>query len=431
MRIPQNSVLKIAVIGAGAAGLTAAYLLQRKHEVTLFERNGYLGGHTNTLLIPDGPDAGTSVDTGFIVYNDRNYPNLIRLFSHLGISGQPSDMSFGFYSEEKDFMYNSYVPGGLFAQKKNLFRPAFYAMVRDILRFNKKASADLLEDRLQGLSLGEYLEKGKYSASFRDCYILPMGAAIWSTPADSMLRFPACTFLRFFHNHGLLSLKGRPHWMTVPGGSHSYIKAMTKRSRWTARLNVKISCVRRSPDGISIHETDGRRSDFDYVVIAAHADEALKLLEKVSSAENELLGAWSYTENRTLLHTEGRWMPPLKKAWASWNYIEEKRRGSGPPFVSLTYHMNRLQRLKASQDYFVTLNTSHEISPAKIVKEIVYTHPLYTEQSLRTQERLPSLNGRDRTFYCGSYFGYGFHEDAVKSAFEAAKHFGMKRLDEL
>lgn len=416
--------LKIAVLGAGAAGLTAAYLLSEKHQVTIFEKNDYPGGHTNTVVIPEGPDAGTPVDTGFIVFNDRNYPHFIKLLARLGLKGQPSDMSFSFSSERHRLTYSSYVPAGLLAQKRNLLRPAFIFMVRDILRFNRESTRDLHSGALGAQTLGAYLEKGRYSKPFMDFYLMPMGAAIWSTPTAEMCDFPAESFLRFFDNHGLLALKGRPNWMTVPGGSQAYVKAIFAEFRGSLSLKSEVGAVYRRPDRVTVALKNGREEDFDCVVIGAHANEALRMLGDPSAEEQQLLGAWTYTRNRTVLHTDESAMPWTKKSWASWNYILENSPAAVSP-VSLTYDMNRLQNLKTVKNYFVTLNRHQPLDPQSVIKQIDYTHPSYTWDSLRTQEKLPSLNGVRRTFFCGSYFGYGFHEDAVKSALAVTSFFGQ------
>lgn len=421
--IPEKS--RVAVIGAGVAGLTAAYLLQQRHEVTLYEKNGYFGGHTNTIAIPDGPDAGLAVDTGFIVFNDRNYPTFRRLLGSLDLDGQPSDMSFGFSSEENRLEYSSYVPRGLLAQPWNLLRPSFLRMIRDILRFNRQATEDLTLNRLGSKTMGAYLEEGKYCSAFRDCYLIPMGAAIWSTPLEQMLDFPASTFARFFFNHGLLALKGRPCWMTVPGGSWTYVKAITACFRGRLESGAAIAAVKRSRDGVSVRLQNGREECFDYAVIGAHADEALRLLEDPSPEEKRYLGAWTYTRNHTVLHTDASVMPSASAAWASWNYRVERPHDPKSP-VTLSYHMNRLQSLRSQKQYFVTLNRARPFAPGSVIREIEYMHPMYTPASLHSQEFLPSLNGPLRTYYCGSYFGYGFHEDAVKSAVAAVKPFGVE-----
>jgi len=412
---------KVAIIGAGAAGLTAAYLLNSRYDITLFEKNDYLGGHTHTAVIPDGPDAGTPIDTGFIVFNDRNYPTLLRLFERLGIKGQLSDMSFGVNVPSIDFQYSSYVPRGLFAQKKNFFRPVFWQMIRGILRFNKEAVRDLMSGRVRQQTLGEYLVKRNYSEPFRKYYLIPMGAAIWSTPCGQMLDFPAENFMRFFYNHGLLSLKGRPHWMTVPGGSQSYVKVIRRELEGKYRVSLPALQIKRDENSVTVM-TSQVAEKFDYAVVAVHADEACRLLSDPDSEETRLLGPWTYSKNRAVLHCDESVMPSCPEAWASWNYHRSSEATDAS--VSLTYHMNRLQALKTQKQYFVSLNLEKPPAPEKIIRETDYWHPVYTPASLKAQKDLPSLNGRRRTYYCGSYFGYGFHEDAVKSGVQAASLLG-------
>ncbi len=419
----QQTNLNVAVVGSGVAGLTTAHLLAQKHRVTLYEKNDYLGGHTNTVTLTRGPDAGTSIDTGFIVYNDRNYPTFIRLLQSLGIQGQASDMSFSFSSREHDFEYSSYVPAGLFAQKKNLFNSVFYSMIFDILRFNRQAVRDLLEHKLDGLTLGAYLDKLTLGEPFMNFYLIPMGAAIWSTPSREIFFFPAKSFLQFFYNHGLLALKGRPAWLTIPGGAHTYVREIRSRFRGEVLINASIRSIRRTPEEVLIEANEERRS-YDYVILAAHADESLRLLTDPAADEKKLLGAWEYIPNIATLHTDKSVMPKNPRAWASWNSTLEMPLYPEAP-VSLTYHMNRLQSLNTVNPYFVTLNR-HQAIPAEHVHKVIhYTHPKYTPQSLATQSALTGLNGINRTFFCGSYFGYGFHEDAVKSAAAVAEMFGI------
>jgi len=422
--LQAQSNLKIAIVGTGVAGLTAAHLLAKKHRITLYEKNDYLGGHTNTITLNRGPDAGTPIDTGFIVYNDRNYPTFIRLLQSLGIQGQASDMSFGFSSREHDFEYSSYVPNGLLAQRKNLLNPIFYSMVLDILRFNRRAVSDLLEHKLEGLTLGAYLDQLKMGEPFMNFYLIPMGAAIWSTPLREMFLFPAKSFLRFFYNHGLLALKGRPEWRTIPGGAQTYVREIRSRFKGEILLNTSITAIRRTPEEVQVEEVSTGRRNFDFVVLAAHADESLRLLSDPNEDEKRLLGAWEYISNTAVLHTDKAAMPKNKRAWASWNYMFETPLQPDVP-VSLTYHMNRLQSLKTEQQYFVSLNRHQAVPTEHVHKVIHYTHPKYTPQSLATQAALTGLNGLSRTFFCGSYFGYGFHEDAVKSAVDIAEMFGI------
>lgn len=413
----------IAIIGSGAAGLTSAYLLSKKYEISLYEKNHYLGGHTHTVLIPEGPDRGMPVDTGFIVYNQENYPSLLKLFARLGIEGAPTDMSFSYSNQETGLEYSSYVPRGLLAQPFNLFRPSFIRMIADILKFNKRAVIDLKQGSLSHLTLGEYLDQLALSRDFKEQYLLPMGAAIWSTPQQQMLLFPAEVLVQFLCNHGLLALEGRPKWLYVPGGSHSYIKKIQQHLQDEILLSRAVVSVERKKNHVLVRDESGETRRFDYVVLASHADESLQLLKDPTPRESELLGAWQYNSNRVTLHTDLSAMPRNKKAWASWNYIREA--GSDESAVSVTYHMNHLQKLKSTTQYFVSLNRSQRIPDDKLIREIHYTHPCYTFAAIQSQTHLPKLNGEFRTFFCGSYFGYGFHEDAVKSASAVASSLGV------
>jgi predicted NAD/FAD-binding protein len=410
---------KIAVIGSGAAGLTAAHLLQRKNEVTILEKNARLGGHTNTFVIPDGPDAGTPVDTGFIVMNHRNYPLLTRLFRQLGVELRNSDMSFGYHDAPSGLQYCGSGLDGLFAQRANLVKPSFIRMVRDTLRFFRTAQEDLQKKALIEESLGDYLRKNGFRQDFIDHHIIPMGSAIWSTPCEEMMEFPALSFIRFFNNHGLLSVKNRPQWKTVVGGSCDYIKRM--EDTWTqvdVRLNAGIAGIKRDAEGVEITFGDGEPERFDQVVIATHADQALRLLRDPGEEEKKLLGCWNYSRSRTLLHTDDSVMPPLRKVWSSWNFtrLDGNR-------TCLTYDMNRLQGLSTQNRYLVSLNLPQD--PNGIISEIIYEHPMFTRDALALRPRLKQLNGRNRTWFAGSYFGNGFHEDAVRSGVEVAEALGI------
>jgi predicted NAD/FAD-binding protein len=423
METETSNPLKIAVIGAGVAGLTAAYLLHRRHDVTLFERNDYVGGHTHTIVLDSGPDAGTPVDTGFIVMNHRNYPLLTRLFAELKIELRDSEMSFGYYNEASGLQYCGSSLNGLFAQRRNLFRPAFHQMIADILRFYRRAEADLAANGFRGRTLGQYLADGGFGRMFREDHILPMGAAIWSTPCGRMLDFPAESFVRFFHNHGLLSVNDRPQWRTVAGGSHRYVQALLKTFARPVRLNCPVTEIRRA-DGQIIVATAAGAERFDRAVVAAHADEALAMLADANEMERRLLGAWVYENNRTVLHRDASVMPPNRRAWSSWNYVREQAAPDGGK-VSLTYHMNRLQGLRTTNPLFVTLNRARPYPAGTIIRELEYTHPSYAAAALASQRELHALNGARGTYFCGSYFGYGFHEDAVRSAVQVAQHFGI------
>lgn len=414
--------LRIAVIGAGVAGITAAYLLGKRYRVTLYEKNRRIGGHTNTVVIDAGPDAGTPVDTGFIVCNDRTYPGLHKLFEEWGVSVQKSNMSFSYYSETSGLQYAGTGPNGLFAQRSNLARPAFWRFLADIPRFGANGLRDLASGAADGLTLDQYLGKRGYSSRLIHDYIIPMGAAIWSSPPATMRAYPAEAFLRFFKNHGLLKIRDMPQWQSVRGGSHSYLKAF--RRAFTGRIvtNADITAVQRTPDSAIIRRHDREDERFDYAIIATHADEALALLAEPGERERSLLGMWRYQNNRTVLHTDTNLLPPNRRAWASWNYRRERGQGESHP-LSVTYHMNRLQRLNTSLQYCVTLNTSHTIDPARIIASFDYTHPLYTFESIESREKLKELNKTGRIRFCGSYFGNGFHEDAVQSAMAVVRPF--------
>ena len=418
-----DQTLRIAVVGTGIAGLSAAHILNRGHDVTLFEKNDYAGGHTHTIVLPDGPDRDTPVDTGFIVMNHRNYPLLTRLFEQLGVTLRDSDMSFGYHDERSGLQYCGTDLNTMFAQRLNLLRPSFLRMIRQILRFYGRAVGDFESGRLAGLTLGDYLRAGGYGEMFVNHHILPMGSAIWSTPGAMMLEFPAASFVHFFRNHGLLSVSDRPQWRTVVGGSHSYVKKIVAALRNPVRLNAAVRSVRRKNGRVHVAWAGGEEV-FDRVVIAAHADEALAMLADPTDEERRLLGAWRYTDNRTVLHGDARVMPPNRRAWASWNSTREEAGDASQP-LSLTYDMNRLQGLVTQERYFVTLNRIGPIAQDRVIAPLHYTHPAYTFESMNTQPQLPKLNGANGTYFCGSYFRYGFHEDGIRSGVEVARAFGM------
>ncbi len=415
--------LDVAVIGGGVSGITAAYLLQQRHRVSLYERNDYLGGHTHTVVIPEGPDAGAPVDTGFIVLNDRTYPLFNRLLERLEIEIRPSDMSFSYHSLRSGYQYASRGLNALFAQRANLVNPAHLYMLTEILRFNRAARAGLKAGSIGDVTLGGFLRRMHMSPSFRTRYIVPMAAAIWSSPDDDIMDFPMATFARFFHNHGLLSVRDQPQWYYVRGGSHSYVNAFREGFEGQIHTRRPIRGLKRSDTGVEVRLADGSRQRHDVAVVATHADEALALLEDPSAEEKRLLGAWRYSENQVVLHTDVSWMPPQKRAWASWNYRRASVADDHAPIV-LTYHMNRLQRLRTQRQYFVTLNPPAPIDPRATVDTFIYHHPMYTFGSMATQAELPRLNGDRRTYYCGSYWGYGFHEDAVRAAVSVAAALG-------
>ena len=415
--------MRIAIVGGGISGITAAHLLQASHEVTLFEKNDYVGGHTNTIPIPSGPDAGLPVDTGFIVLNDRTYPVLNRLFRDLGVAIRKSNMSFSYYDERSGFHYASSNLDTLFAQRRNLADPLYWAMLAEILVFNRLVLHGLARGSLDDLTLGQFLRRWRFSVRFRERYLFPMVAAIWSAPDVEVDRFPMLTFARFFDNHGLLTVHRHPQWYFVAGGSHSYVKAFLKRFQGTVHTRTAPVSIQRGPADVRLTMVDGSLQTFDTVVIATHADEALRLLADPSDDERRLLGPWRYSTNQTYLHADLAWMPPNRSAWASWNVFRAKGSQADAP-VTLTYYMNRLQRLDTPRPYLVTLNPFRPIADETIIAQMTYRHPIYTFDSLRTQAELSHLNGVRNTYFCGSYFGYGFHEDGARSGLQAAAALG-------
>lgn len=415
--------LRVAVVGGGVAGICAAYSLQHIHRVSLFEGNDYVGGHTHTVVIPDGLDAGTPVDTGFIVLNDRTYPTLNRFFQALGVAIAESDMCFSYCDEASGFQYASRNLDGVFARRRSLIDPGYLRMLGEIVRFNGRVTRMLRLKTLADMTLGQFLRRYRFSNRFRHQYLFPMVAAIWSAPDLVVDRFPMLTFARFFDNHGLLTLFRHPQWYYVAGGSHTYVKAFKAQFPGQIHTGTRIASIRRRPDGVVLTDGGGEVRTFDRAIVATHADEALGLLADPSERERRLLGAWEYSRNETFLHTDLRWMPTNRRAWASWNFLRQRRPERESP-VTLTYHMNRLQRLETRENYLVTLNPFRPIAEERIIAHMQYTHPVYTARSIATQPALPALNRSGSTLFCGSYFGYGFHEDAARSGFQAAAVLG-------
>lgn len=409
--------MKIAIIGSGIAGNVAAYHLHRAHDITVFEAAGHIGGHTHTHTTElDGERH--AIDTGFIVYNDWTYPNFIELLEELDVESQPSAMSFSVRNEASGLEYNGTTLNSLFAQRRNLLRPSFHRMIRDILRFNREAPSLLQQE--QEIALGDYLTQGRYSPQFVNDYLIPMGAAIWSTDPARMLAFPARYFVQFFHNHGMLSVDERPQWRAIRGGSARYVEKLTAPFRDRIRLNTPVDSVRRLPDGVMVKPrgTDGER--FDQVFFACHSDQALSLLADASPLEKAVLGAIPYQENEAVLHTDTTLLPRKRRAWAAWNYHVVN---DGTTAATLTYNMNILQTLKSRHTFCVTLNRTAHIAPGKILKRITYHHPLYTPEGVAAQQRQHEINGVNRSYFCGAYWRFGFHEDGVVSALAALKHF--------
>jgi len=421
----DENPLKIAVVGCGVAGLTAAWLLGRRHDVHLFEKNDYAGGHTRTLKVPSGKDAGIPIDTGFIVMNHRNYPVFTQVLEQLGVALADSSMTFSFYDEETDYGYAGNSFGSLFPSPAYYFMPMHWRFVKDLWRFSRVGFRDLNSGYLEGKTLGEYCEGRGFSGSFLNHYLYPMGAAIWSSPIDEMHKFPAQPYLHFLENHGLLRLTNRPQWKYVKGGSRSYVEAMLKHFETPPNLSAAPVGIHRHEKGVTLIQHNGKALDFDHVVIGTHADEALKLLVDPTDTEHKLLSPWKYQPNEVVLHTSPMHLPPNRKLWASWNFIRARGHSCERP-VSVSYYMNRLQDLQTVHDYVVTLNPEKEIPTDCVINRTILTHPLYSFDSMATQGPLRDNNGANNTWFCGSYFGYGFHEDAVRSAVEVAEKFGIE-----
>lgn len=412
--------MKIAIIGSGIAGLTSAYLLNRQHDISVFEAGDWIGGHTHTV---DVEVAGSSyaIDTGFIVFNDWTYPNFIRLMQQLGVAYKPAEMSFSVCDPRSGHEYNGNNLNSLFAQRSNLLSPAFWGMVRDILRFNREAPADLENGRIGTCTtLGDYLQRNGYGERFIQHYIVPMGAAIWSMSLASMLAFPLQFFVRFFKNHGLLSVSDRPQWHVIDGGSRSYVAPLTASFAERIRLNCPVSRVERDAEGVTLHSAAGSER-FDKVVFACHSDQALALLAQPSQAETEILGSLPYALNDVVLHTDTRLLPRRKLAWASWNY-----RLGGPQgqLAAVTYDMNILQGIDSDITFCVSLNQSADIDPAKVLARFSYAHPQYSLEGMAAQARWQELHGAQHSYFCGAYWANGFHEDGVVSALRVAQAFG-------
>ena len=415
--------MKIAVIGSGISGLLSARLLAADHEVHVFESNGYAGGHANTVEF-EVFGRRYAADTGFMVFNDRTYPNFVEMLRMLNVPGRWSDMSFSVRCDRSGLEYQGSSLNGLFAQRRNLLRPAFYRMLLDVLRFNRR-SLELLRSDDDELQLDQYLERNRYSRQFIEHYLVPMGAAIWSAPPDQFLRFPARFIVSFFNNHGLLTVRGHPRWKTVQGGAARYVEALTRPFVDRIRLNCPVVSVRRFPDRVAIRWQNGGPEDFDAVVLAAHSDQSLRMLADASPAEQEILNAIGYQRNETVLHVDPSLLPQRRRAWASWNY--RIPREEGQPVV-LTYNLNRLQGHASPNPICVTLNATRSLDPMKTIQTIEYQHPVYSREALAAQKRFGEINGRNRTYYCGAYWGHGFHEDGVNSAL-AVGHCFDKRLD--
>jgi len=412
--------VNIAIVGSGIAGLTCAYLLGRRHDVTVFEAGAWVGGHTHTVQVTvEGREY--AVDTGFIVFNDWTYPNFIRLLGQLGVSSKATEMSFSVTDPDTGLEYNGNNLDSLFAQRSNLLSPGFWGMLRDILRFNKEARRDLAEQRIASdTTLDDYLKAGGYGERFILHYIVPMGAAIWSMPMAEMLNFPLQLFVRFFENHGLLSVSNRPQWRVIEGGSSAYLAPLTASFKERIRVNCPVNRIERNEHGVVIHSPAGIEH-FDKVVLACHSDQALRLLVNPSRSEREILGALPYADNEVVLHTDTCLLPMRKRAWASWNY---RLGGAGHTQAAVTYDMNILQGIQSDTTFCVSLNQSAGISPSKVLARFTYAHPQFSLAAVAAQQRRAELDGAQHTHYCGAYWANGFHEDGVVSALRVAAAFG-------
>jgi len=412
--------MKIAIIGSGIAGLTSAYLLNRNHEISVFEAGDWVGGHTHTVNVTvEGKSY--AVDTGFIVFNDWTYPNFINLLNQLGVGFKPTEMSFSVTDPVSGVEYNGNNLNSLFAQRSNLLSPKFIGMVRDILRFNREALDDLQHNRIDAVTtLGTYLKQRGYGERFTQHYIVPMGSAIWSMSLADMLGFPLQFFVRFFKNHGLLSVSNRPQWCVVEGGSSSYVAPLSASFKQHIRLNCPVQRVERDATGVTLHSAAGSER-FDKVVFACHSDQALKLLAQPSQAEQEILGALPYADNDVVLHSDTRLLPKRRLAWASWNY---RLGGPANQPAAVTYDMNILQGIQSDTTFCVSLNQTALIDPTKILARYRYAHPQYSLAGMAAQARWEELLGAQHSYFCGAYWANGFHEDGVVSALRVARAFG-------
>ena len=417
--------MKIAIIGTGIAGNVAAYKLHKYADVTVFESNNYIGGHTHTHDINLG-DEQHNIDTGFIVFNHWTYPNFIDLLKELKVDSQESSMSFSVKCDRSGLEYNGTTLNSLFAQRKNLVKPSFYRMVRDILRFNEEAKK-VLDRTNTEYTLGQYLQDNEYSSEFINHYIIPMGAAIWSSAPDKMMEFPAYFFIRFFNNHGMLNVNERPTWHVIKGGSNKYVEKLTKGFNDRIHLNSAVEWIKRFDDYVLVKAYGAEPLRFDSVFIACHSDQALKMLADPTKDESEVLGAIPYQKNEAILHTDSRILPKKKLAWAAWNYHILKETTDR---VALTYNMNILQGLSSKHTFCVTLNNSDAIDPTKIIKRLKYDHPVFTLKGICAQKKQELINGPRNTYFCGAYWRNGFHEDGVVSALNAVEHFKRKIANE-
>jgi len=416
--------LKVAIVGTGISGLSAAWLLSQRHDVTVYERADRIGGHSNTILASVG-GRSIPVDTGFIVFNRRTYPNLTALFEFFKVPTQVSEMSFAVSINDGALEYSGSGLSGVFGQPRNLIRPRFWSMLSDLVRFYRQApiDTDLTDD--ENFSLGDYLKMGKYGEAFRDDHLLPMASAIWSATPSEMLSYPAAAFIRFHDNHGLLQLTQRPAWETVVGGSRNYVERLTANFADRIRLDRGVREVRRINDGVIVTDTNGHSERYDHVVMASHADQSLKMLTDPSAGECDLLGEFRYSRNLAVLHTDKSFMPKRRAVWSSWNYLGS--RNTAQEGVCMTYWMNRLQNIESEKPLFVTLNPPRPPRAGTLLHSEIYDHPIFDAKAIAAQRRLWLLQGKQNTWFCGAYFGAGFHEDGLQAGLAVAEQLGEVR----
>ena len=401
--------------------MVTAYLLSKDHDITVYEAGSYIGGHTNTISFELNQEK-YEIDTGFIVFNNKNYPNFVKLLNQLGTESQPTSMSFSVSCEDSGLEYNGTTINKLFAQRINLIRPSFIKMVRDILRFNQEAKNFLQSEDLS-VTFDDFLRKGKFSTQLKDDYAVPMTAAIWSGTPEQVLKTPFYFIARFFENHGMLNINDRPQWRVIKNGSHQYVKQLVASFKNQIKLNCPVKKVERNKDWVSVTGTDESKAVFEKVVIATHSDQALKMLDQPTLMETEFLGAIKYQDNEAVLHWDDSLLPKTKSAWAGWNYHKLKNHRNG---ATVTYDMNILQGIKSDTEFCVSLNMTDRINPKKIIKKIKYSHPVFSQDAIYAQKGIDALNGNNRTYFCGAYWGSGFHEDGVNSALKVGSHFGKE-----
>jgi predicted NAD/FAD-binding protein len=414
--------MKIAVIGTGISGMSAAYFLSQKHEVSVFEKEGYVGGHSRTLTFQEDSNE-ISVDTGFIVFNHKNYPNLLALFRHLEVPTIKSNMSFGVSINNAWLEYGTMKLSNLFSQKRNFLRPSYYKMLQDVLKFNKKALPYINSQAEK--TIGDLIEDLKLGNWFKNYYLLPMSGAIWSTPVEDMLNFPAETLIRFFHNHGLLTVDEQPQWYTVKGGSKEYVTRLTSKIKKNIQTNLAVSSVTRDKNSATITDSNGDKHQFDAVIFACHSDQALALIAKPSKEEKSVLGRIQYKPNSVILHQDSSFMPKRKSAWSSWVYLSNSYKDKRNK-MSLTYWMNSLQSLQSKKPVLVTLNPSVKPKEELIINEHIFDHPQFNQDAIAAQKDIPLIQGVNKFWFCGAWQKYGFHEDGLSSAINVVKDFGVK-----